>query len=499
MPKIKTPKSVLIRQWTSGSQCYTVDGETVFCQPCGKQVPCEKKFHLQQHERTALHQANALRNQPSTSRQSFLAESIAQGKKSEFSADLCEALVAANIPWAKIENKTFKNFLQKYCKQKVPSESTLRKEYLRPLYEKTLQEIRREIGEFHIWISVDETTDVTGRVLGHFVVGKLDAEEKTTPFLVCSKELEKTSGETIARFVNSSLKLLYPSGAHDDRVLLLYTDAAAYMLKAGALLKVFYPELLHVTCLAHGIHRVCEELRKSFSSVNELIAVGKAVFLKAPSRVRAFREQLPGVPLPPEPVVTRWGTWLTAVEYYNQHLNGVKAVVSSFAEDESVAVRRAQKVLHDVTLACDLAYLCAHFTFLATTIQKLESSGTTLTENIQLILDAQERFASAPRGPVADRAIEKLKSVLDRNPGFSTLTELSEVLSGGHTAIPDGIKTSNVPKYKYAPLTSVDVERSFSAYKTILTDRRHNFKPENLEIVLVCHCFHSLSHSVASP
>lgn len=128
---------------------------------------------------------------------------------------------------------------------------------------------------------------------------------------------EKKSGDTIAYFVNSSLRVLYPSGYHDDRVLLLYTDAAAYMQKAAALPKVFYPELLHVTCLARGLHRVCEELRKSFSSVNELIAAGKAVFLNAPSRIRAFKEQLPDVPLPPEPVITRWGTWLKAVDYCN--------------------------------------------------------------------------------------------------------------------------------------------------------------------------------------
>ncbi|KAH6943738.1 hypothetical protein HPB50_026089 [Hyalomma asiaticum] len=68
-------------------------------------------------------------------------------------------------------------------------------------------------------------------------------------------------------------------------------------------------------------------------------------------------------------------------------------------------------------------------------------------------------------------------------------------VDGADSKIPSEIRASKVPDYKYAPLTSVDVERSFSAYKQILTERRHNFKPENLEMVLVCHCFHSLSHS----
>ncbi len=37
-------------------------------------------------------------------------------------------------------------------------------------------------------------------------------------------------------------------------------------------------------------------------------------------------------------------------------------------------------------------------------------------------------------------------------------------------------------KTKYAPLTSVDVERSFSVYKRILTDRRQNLTETNIEM-----------------
>ncbi|KAH6935102.1 hypothetical protein HPB50_003418 [Hyalomma asiaticum] len=113
--------------------------------------------------------------------------------------------------------------------------------------------------------------------------------------------------------------------------------------------------------------------------------------------------------------------------------------------------------------------------------------------------DKEERFATVPNGPVADRVTSKLKAVLDKNPGFYVLKQVSNVLSGADSKIPVEIRASKVPDYKYAPLTSVDVERSFSAYKQILTERRHNFKPENLEMVLVCHCFHSLYHSVQSP
>ena len=38
--------------------------------------------------------------------------------------------------------------------------------------------------------------------------------------------------------------------------------------------------MLHVTCAAHGIHRVAEFVRGEYSDVDRLIANGKKVFLK---------------------------------------------------------------------------------------------------------------------------------------------------------------------------------------------------------------------------
>jgi hypothetical protein len=40
-------------------------------------------------------------------------------------------------------------------------------------------------------------------------------------------------------------------------------------------------------------------------------------------------------------------------------------------------------------------------------------------------------------------------------------------------------------KSLYAPLTSVDVERSFSHYKNLLTDRRHKLTNANIEKLIV--------------
>lgn len=141
----------------------------------------------------------------------------------------------------------------------------------------------------------------------------------TQPYLISCKELDKTNHSTVSRFINNSLKTLWPLGGHDEKVLLMLSDAAPYMVKTGDVLKVFYPNIIHTTCLAHMLNRIAEKVREIYPNVNTLINNIKKSFLKAPSRVQLYREELPGVPLPPEPVVTRWCTWIEAVIFNTDH------------------------------------------------------------------------------------------------------------------------------------------------------------------------------------
>lgn len=457
------------------------------------QVACDKKYHLDQHAATATHTFNCGKDLPSTSRQIFLKDCAPEAKKSALHADLCTALVAANIPWTKLENPVFRSFLEKYCNTKIPCESTLRKNYLGYTYEEVLSSIRSEVGDSSIWISVDETTDANGRYIANMVIGKLESEKPTRPFLIASKPLEKTNGDTVAYFVNTSLKILYPSGADDEKVLLLYTDAAAYMHRAATLLKVFFPRMTHVTCLAHALHRVAEEVRTNFTEVNQLVSSVKKVFLKAPARVQAFKDKLPDVPLPPEPILTRWGTWLNAVDYFHSHFEGLRSVILELSRDEAESVRRAQDIFELTKLPGELAYISANYVFIADSIRQLETSGQALCDAVATIAAVRENIEKVPKGPVADKVAKKLKYVLEKNPGFKILESVAGVLAGTELITPEEIRPSDIPKFKFAPVTSVDVERSFSAYKLVLSDRRRSFTSTNLEMVLVSYCYHNLT------
>jgi len=72
-------------------------------------------------------------------------------------------MVSSNIPLHKVDIPSFRNFLEKYTTHPIPTESTLRKNYLTSCYNDTINKIRNYVGNNKIWVSIDETTDVSGR------------------------------------------------------------------------------------------------------------------------------------------------------------------------------------------------------------------------------------------------------------------------------------------------------------------------------------------------
>ena len=71
------------------------------------------------------------------------------------------------------------------------------------------------------------------------------------------------------------------------------------------------------------------KLKSHFEDVDQLIAKIKAVTIKNKTRQAKFSAI--GNGYPPQPLPTRWGSWLNAALYYAKHLPEVKAIVESFA------------------------------------------------------------------------------------------------------------------------------------------------------------------------
>ncbi|KAJ4449477.1 hypothetical protein ANN_00876 [Periplaneta americana] len=86
--------------------------------------------------------------------------------------------------------------------------------------------------------------------------------------------------------------------------------------------------------------------------VDLLMSSVKIDFLKAPSRVNMLREMYPEIPLSPKPILTKWGTWLEAVEYYSEH--SIKNVLLALDSEDTISIDTAKTVACDTSVKNDL-------------------------------------------------------------------------------------------------------------------------------------------------
>lgn len=92
-------------------------------------------------------------------------------------------------------------------------------------------------------------------------------------------------------------------------------------------------------------------------------------------------------------------------------------------------------------------------------------------------------------GPMKDRVVQGLQYVSERNPGIKILVSVAAMVARSGSTIQEEIRPLDIPAFSYAPLTSVDVEHTFSAYKLALYNKCWGFTLGNLETMLVMYCF----------
>lgn len=350
----------------------TLGKSKLFCRLCSTSVNFSTKWTIAQHTNSATHQENLAKlqevlnkepvnvdsddetqRQPKSkrfgvaaagARQQLLVESIATSesetaKQKLFNRKLCEAFVSADIPLSKLDEKTLTDFLVKFTGMHIVDESTLRRCYVEPVFQQKLERIRSALNGRYLYVSMDETMDTMKRSVVNVVVGAMSGTDLSEPFLVHVAFLDKPADSTaMCHIFSEAMNVLFGVNIQYMRVLLFVSDGAAYMKKCAHSLKSFYPNMVFVTCLAHGFHRVAEEIRASYKAVNQLVASVKKVFKKSPARIATFRDVAPHTPLPPEPVLTRWGTWIKAVLYYSTNIDVVEAVLQRFDDDDAACI-----------------------------------------------------------------------------------------------------------------------------------------------------------------
>ena len=143
-----------------------------------------------------------------------------------------------------------------------------------------------------------------------------------------------------------------------------------------------------------------------------------------------------------------------------------------------------------MTLQENLIFINSNFNSLVETIEILESKNMKLTDSVNLIENLFHLFENL-RSENGKQVFDKMKKVIEKNKGFREIQLISRILNGEKNIINNlRIKYSvnEVTCFNYASITSCEVERSFSKYKSFLNDHRHNFTNENLQMTFVIYC-----------
>lgn len=78
-----------------------------------------------------------------------------------------------------------------------------------------------------------------------------------------------------------------------------------------------------------------------------------------------------------------------------------------------------------------------------------------------------------------------MQKVLDKNTGYKILDEMKTMHVSDCFQSSFNLTQDEIRNFEYAPITSTDVERSFSLLKKILTDKRTNFNFDTLKMIMV--------------
>ena len=230
------------------------------------------------------------------------------------------------------------------------------------------------------------------------------------------------------------------------------------MSLAGKTLKEFYPSLMHVTCVAHLLHNCAMRVHAHFKNIDEIIATIKASAIKNNNRKKDFHDA--GLLSPPDPVITRWATWLRATLYYSQNPPAIGTIVNNWISS-GLLVSRAKDAINVEDLVPDLIKINQYRT-LAANIEFLEGSACTITEAYGLLKNMQ--FDDDPCA---------IKNYIKNRLSNS---DLETIINCTNLTIDP---TSYALLQKSQP-TSAAVERSFSMLSRLLRKDR-NFDVKNVK------------------
>lgn len=445
----------------------------VYCSACGDAVNTNREGKessaVHDHIKSDRHKNNVIKANSTGSIQPNL---LSPAKDQDMTYRVTEAFIKADIPLNKLDHPAFNSFLSFISKYKIPSRTSCRRK-VDTIYEDHLNQIRADLKNMDIFVMIDESTDCRQNKAVNIIAGALNGH-CYKPYLIKTEFLNYLNKDTIGQLLNQSLMELFPGDNFYSRIKFVITDAAPYMKAAISMLtSTFYKETIHITCIAHMIHRVSEKIKENNKTLNDFISNMKSLLNKCPAKQHAFLEKTNFKSLPPLCIQTRWSSWIKVAIYYYDNFELIENFIKTeIKEKRNKGKNCCQSLLNLKIIIEDNVNMRNGLKNELKIVEKFREFPEIITklESRNLTLDSQLDLLNRVSVIVKQYEVAECKwnSVLEKNMGLNILRE----------KLDDSIAFSL--KLKFLPLTSCDVERSFSQYKAFLRMNRMRFTEENL-------------------
>lgn len=411
------------------------------CNPCKEELNVSRKSIITAHLECVKHKDNLLKNNIQPAIKPLVC------KKDEI---ILKGFIEANIPLYKLRHNSIKIMFSDLNIQ-PPSETSVRRK-LNDEFSNHMYKLKKFFKDKYIFLMVDEAHYNNSKYF-NIIMG--DVENPDMSYLVeCVVVPKSIDSEKVKNYIDDVLKDFSISR---DKFILLLSDAARYMTSAAKKLAMFYENLLHVTCVIHLLHNCCMMIKNFFPNTNFLISNMKNLYIKNNSRKNYFKEKLGKLP---EPIVTRFGTWLEAALFYAKNFDDVKELVECL-EDEGLLVEKAKNIFKVEDLHNELTEIAFCYDALYLEINNICNEGFKIADVKELI----QRFNFRDDPVKINDYIEKrLKN-----------TDLQKILKN-ETIHSPFIRS----RILICPGTTILIERSFSMLNKVLTKER-DFNDENVK------------------
>ena len=284
----------------------------LYCNICSTKVQHLKKWAVDSHRKSEKHIIPTKHSRM---------KSLFTDSKPNETDRLVKAFMAADIPLKKLQNEKLVDLFD-YMNFKLPSESNARR-HVNSIALKEHIQLQSKLMNKKVFLIFDET-ELNKMKYCNVMCGSIEKPDEIW-LIKCFNSQNTVNSTAVIDMIEESLKSL---NILQSNFILLISDAATYMIKAGEMYKIWNDNFLHITCVAHLIHNCAMRIRGSFGAVDKVIGCIKMLTHKN----REVKLMFEKIGMPPTVILTRWSSWLKACKYYGEYFHEIKKIVLGMHE-----------------------------------------------------------------------------------------------------------------------------------------------------------------------